>query len=306
MLSGGRLGRLRQALRRMAKGMAGAPGHSALVILTLCAALLVVGLYGMALHNVQNLLGHWGRAGNIGCFLADGSTAEQWETARASLAALPGAAKAELVTPGQALARFAERGPSAKALVEGVGEEVLPAMVELFVAGGFTEAAAVKELAQQAEKVPLVASVDVGAAQFAALRALVHLLRLGGWVFGSAVLMAAALVCANTIRLVVQAQSDEIAILRQVGGTAHFVRLPYVLQGVVWGALSGTLVGGILYLLDWRVAPRLTQAAAAFTGDLSVRLFHPPLVAALLLCGMLLGALGSAVAVQRTLSAESI
>ncbi len=297
-------GQTARLLRRTYKCMAGAPGHSALVVLTLCAALSVVGLYAMTLHNVQGLIATWGRAGNIGCFLKDGTTPQQWATAREQLANLPGAGRADLVTPSAALERFKARGPQAAALVEGVREDVLPALVELYVEGGFTEAKAVTDLAERAATVAYVVSVDVGATQFGALRAMIRLLRLGGWVFGAAVMLAAALICANTIRLVVHAQSDEIEIMLLVGGTPGFVRLPYVLQGVMWGALAAFLVDSTLWLLHRHVAPMLSHAAAAFTGDMPVSIFHAPVAWGLLLCGMLLGALGSTLAVQRYLHAE--
>jgi cell division transport system permease protein len=295
---------LGSTLRRTAKGMGGALSQSALVTLTLWAALLVVGIFAVGLHNVQGLVGRWGQAGHIGVSLTEGATPAAWQRARDRLAELPGVEQARLVTPGQALQRFAQQSAAAAALVEGVPEEVLPPLVELRLRDTIRQPTQVEHILAAARQVVGVQGVDLGLEQFSALQSMVELLRLGSWVFGSAVLLAAALICANTIRLVVHSRGDEIAMIQLVGGTANFVRLPYVLQGIVWGCLASGLANLTLWILHRQVAPPMSAAAAAFTGHFELQFFTASVAWGLLGCGVVLGALGSGMAVQRYLHAK--
>ena len=48
-------------------------------------------------------------------------------------------------------------------------------------------------------------------------------------------------IIANTIRLTLFARRDEIAILRLIGATKAFIRIPYLLEGAVLGGLGSAV-----------------------------------------------------------------
>ena len=60
---------------------------------------------------------------------------------------------------------------------------------------------------------------------------------------GLAVLLALAsvLLIANTIRLSLYARRREVEVMKLVGATDWFIRWPFVLEGVIVGALGGSL-----------------------------------------------------------------
>lgn len=63
-------------------------------------------------------------------------------------------------------------------------------------------------------------------------------------------LMIAIFIISNTIKLSVHAREDEIHIMRYVGATDHFIRWPFVIEGMLLGLLGGiasTLLVGVGY-----------------------------------------------------------
>jgi cell division transport system permease protein len=116
-------------------------------------------------------------------------------------------------------------------------------------------------------------------------------------------MMSAAFIVANTIKLAVYARRDEIAIQRLVGATRWFVRTPFLIEGAAWGLFGGLLAALIMWVADLVVAPELSRAAAVVLGDLDVRLFAPDVAAAIVGLGVVLGLIGSALAVRRFLDA---
>ncbi|HET6346911.1 MAG TPA: permease-like cell division protein FtsX, partial [Myxococcota bacterium] len=210
------------------------PWVSVLCAGTIGVALLLVGTYAMMLQNLEGLTRVWGRAGNVSCYIAATVPKDRWDGVRRNLAALPGVERAQLVTPAEALARFRARGTDAATLVEGVSEDILPAAVELSVQGGFTDLKAVGALAGAARAVSGVEAVDFGEEEFSRLAGLIELLRYGGGVAGAFLAVATAFLVANTIRLTVYARRDEIAILRLVGATHGFIRVPFLMEGALW------------------------------------------------------------------------
>jgi cell division transport system permease protein len=92
-----------------------------------------------------------------------------------------------------------------------------------------------------------------------------------------------------TIRLIVSLRQDEIRIMQLVGATAGFIRMPFLLEGLIAGLL-GAIFGlgflfGIYYLLILR-----------FEGIL----FLPwPIMAGLGGGGILVGFIGSFISIQK-------
>ena len=111
--------------------------------------------------------------------------------------------------------------------------------------------------------------------------------------------IASVLLIANTIRLSLYARRREVEVMKLVGATDWFIRWPFVIEGIIVGAVGAPLAIAVLgitkvALLD-PLANHWTLIAApqtiAFTG----------LVAILLGAGMLVSALGSGLSLRRFL-----
>jgi cell division transport system permease protein len=111
--------------------------------------------------------------------------------------------------------------------------------------------------------------------------------------------IASVLLISNTIRLSLYARRREIEVMKLVGATDWFIRWPFVIEGVVLGALGGLLA--ILLLLIGKIAlldPLIDQfalLAAPDTINLGV------LVALLLVAAVAVSALGSGLSLRRFL-----
>lgn len=118
---------------------------------------------------------------------------------------------------------------------------------------------------------------------------------------GLAVLLviASILLVANTIRLSLYARRREVEVMKLVGATDWFIRWPFVLEGVIVGAMGGLLA--ILLMLVAKVA--LIDPAAA-----NWPLLHAPdtmdfggLVLVLIVAAVMVSAVGSGLSLRRFL-----
>jgi cell division transport system permease protein len=257
--------------------------------------------YAMAVLNLQRLSVIWGRASGMSCQLDEQLTLAGQHAVQQQLAHLDGVHTAELISPEMALARFAARSPEAAALVDGVDPHILPPTVALTLLAGGLEPDAVVHLAQQAQQVTGVTSIDTGGPERAQLQQWVHRLRLAGWSIGGLLAAGIVVLLSNSIRATVYARRDELAILQLVGATAWFVRLPFLLEGALWGLGGGLLGTGTLWGLHRLLAPRLSAALAHWTGGFELHLFVGGMALAQVVGGTLLGVCGSAVALRRFL-----
>jgi len=299
------MGRLLYFTRKALESIAESPGISALTSGSIAAALVVVGGFVVGLHNLEELAHLWGRNARVEAIIADGVPMSHWDGIRGAVASQPGVLGAELMTPEQALEQLRARGPETAALVEGVEPAALPASVLVRLGPGMETPSALEALAAELGHIEGVAEVDYGREELERLRNLLEVLRAFGIAVGLAIGLAAALIVSNTIRLTVFARRDEIAIQKLVGGTDAFVRLPFLLEGGVWGVLGGSIAALVLFTAHLALAGRLSASLADTLGGIELSLATPEVLVSLPLVGLGLGILGSALAVRRFLEVDT-
>ncbi len=91
------------------------------------------------------------------------------------------------------------------------------------------------------------------------LTTIINAIEQASFIVMSILLIAAVLITFNTIRLAIYTSREEIAIMRLVGASNMFIRGPFMLQGIMYGLISGVMALLMFYpMLVW-LGPR-TQA----------------------------------------------
>ena len=107
----------------------------------------------------------------------------------------------------------------------------------------------------------------------------------------------------NTIQLAVHYRHNEIEIMRLVGAPQWFIRLPFLIEGLFFGVVSSGLASLLLVL--WRLVPySQLQQWFAFLPLPTTMLPLVGISGLLLVTGMVMGILGSALSVHRYLRLE--
>jgi cell division transport system permease protein len=105
----------------------------------------------------------------------------------------------------------------------------------------------------------------------------------------------------NTLRLAIYSSRDEIQVMRLVGAGQFFIRAPFMVEGVLYGLVSGVVTLLLFYPLTWWMG----SATASFFGGVNVftyYLTHFPMFFLIIVgTGALLGAVASFLAVRRYL-----
>ena len=104
----------------------------------------------------------------------------------------------------------------------------------------------------------------------------------------------------NTIRLSILARRKEIAIMRLVGASNNFIRGPFLMEGSLHAVIGAVLAIAILELLRNFGLSRLQDALPWLPIDVSASSFAFIYVL-LIVFGLIIGVLGSALAMRRYL-----
>ena len=124
----------------------------------------------------------------------------------------------------------------------------------------------------------------------------------GFWIV--AILLAISLVIvSNTIRITMYSRKLEISIMKAVGATDSFVRIPFVVEGILIGIISALLSEGILYFC-YRVATE-TICATLGTNDIIKYSDLAWILLGIFACiGVIAGVIGSITMISKYLHKE--
>jgi cell division transport system permease protein len=268
---------------------------------TLMAALGLFGLavFGTVLLNLQRVADTVGESIGAVAFL-DTDSAVAAEETRTRIELLDGVSGARLVTPEEALVRVRRSlGDSGGVLTQDAAGVGLGWVVEVQpdVASGATAGS----LASAISKVAGVDEVMHPGGEVERVRALMRLLRGAGIFLALLVGMVTIIVVSNTVKLTLFARRDEIAIMKLVGATDVFVRVPFLIEGLVQGILGSGAALAAVYLLHATIAGLLKVALSGAMGAFVLEPLPVPGALLILAGGAVLGTLGATLSLGRFL-----
>ena len=118
--------------------------------------------------------------------------------------------------------------------------------------------------------------------------------------------MVSMVVIANTIRLTVFARRKEISIMKYVGATNSFIRMPFIVEGMIIGTISAMLTFGVISAGYIYLYNHVIMESAGFIATLSLTVVSYKEICVYmgvgyLLFGWLIGGVGSALSMRKYL-----
>ena len=120
------------------------------------------------------------------------------------------------------------------------------------------------------------------------------------WIIGILAVISLVIV-SNTIRVTMYNRKLEISIMKAVGATDSFVRLPFIIEGVILGLISALISEGIIYFC-YRIAGE--SMANTFNTLIPFENEAWTLLGIFMSIGVLAGAVGSAIMIGKYLRKE--
>jgi cell division transport system permease protein len=268
-------------------------------VLTTAFTLACVGIFLLLYVNLRNATGWLQDDIRIIVYLDDRLSHDAVQDLEAKLRTDRMVAAAVFISKAQALGEFRTQFPSESHLLEGLGENPLPASFVVTLASSARAPESVKRWAERVRTMAGVAKVDYNQEWIDALAGTIRYIELAAIGVGVLLSAAAVTIIGNTIRLTLYARREEIDILRLIGATRSFIRVPYLLEGAVLG-MCGSALSLLVLKLGFEWFRQQIQTAGRF-GDLGGLLAFFPLTVctAMIGIGIGLGIAGSFVSLRR-------
>lgn len=264
---------------------------------TISISLLLFGAFVLLTVNFTNWVQSWEKSLSLSVYLKDGVEEQKKEKIKEAIQKLPGAEIKGFISKDKALRDLTETLGSQAGLLEGLTKNPLPASYEVVFRNGNLGAEDLKRIKESLEKLEGVDEVQYSEQWMEQIEGMVYVSRIFGLIVGGLLCVAVLFIVTNTIKLAIYSRRDEIEIYKLVGATDWFIKTPLLIEGAMQGIL-----GAVVALLV------LFAAYSLFTFR-TIQLFGLPVmdliflngghVALILFLGLVLGLLGSFVAIGR-------
>ena len=265
---------------------------------TLIACLLIVGFAVLFSINVDSIVEYLGQQNEVVVFMQMDTPAEYMATMEEELNSMEGLDEVVYVSSEEGFAEYKEGLGEDSYLLDGMeaeAAEILPAKFTAKIVDPQQVDAILASIRRMDYVDTAEAPTDL-TKTLVSVRTMVN--TIGGIVIAALVLVSLVIIT-NTIRASVFTRRKEISIMKYVGATNGFIRVPFIVEGVLLGIIAAVIAflgiwGGYTIFLD-----AFATETSSWLGSITQNLvpfwdMGYQLLGYFLLAGILTGGVGSA------------
>ena len=219
----------------------------------LVACMLLIGAAVLFSLNADAVMGYIESQNDVVVFVVDEADESEAEGLGATLSAIENVSSVRYISRAEALEGQMERLGSSAYLMDALREDnPLPATYYVKV----KDLEFLSSTVEKIQALDLVLDVNSPTDMAATMVGVKKAVNLGGLAIVTILGAVSVLIVSNTIKLTIFNRRREISIMKYVGATDSFIRLPFLVEGVIIGLCSALLAFGLLwvgyyYLMDW-------------------------------------------------------
>ncbi len=257
------------------------------------ACLIIMGSVTLLSLNIDRLIKGLENRNEVVAFVEDSYTEDQARALEDQIAAIENISSEKFVTRSEAFDTFMKSYSSD--LAEGLDDQVLRDRYVIHL----TDIALMEQTKADLENIEGVAKVKAHldyAKTFVTIRNVVSVVSLA---LIAMLVFVSIFIMSNTIKLATFGRREEIAIMKMVGASNGFIRLPFVVEGLVLGILGG----GLGYLAEWGLYELLTKklvgsVAGSIFAVVPFAQIALPMLITYMAIGVFIGAFGGVNAIR--------
>ena len=265
-------------------------------VAVITACLFIMGCFSLLTLNIDNMIAEMQSQNRVIAYVDEALSEDEARALESKVSKVANIETCEFVTREEAMTSF-ESDYDAD-LFENIDSSVFRHRYVL----SLTDLSLMQETKADLEGIDGIADVRAHldyAEKFVTLRNIVSIVSV---ILVVTLFVVSLFIMTNTIKLATFTRREEIAIMRMVGATNGFIRLPFVVEGLILGALGGAVAYGLVALV-YHLATQKLLAAMAF-GFVVLVPFSTvalPLLGGFLGVGILVGVLGGVSAIRNYL-----
>ena len=267
--------------------------------MTISLSILITSAFILFFVNTNEMINSWKMGLRIMAYLKPGIDTTGLAHLKRTIRSLDGVQTLTYISKEEALRRLKTKLKHQSSLLENLSENPLPDSFEIRMTASTASWQKIDSLAAQIEILAHVQEVEYGQRWVGRFIHMITLFRLAGYAMGGLFFMAAIFIVANTIRLVIYSRHAEVEIMRLVGATDNFIKIPFYIVGLIQGALGAVIGLGMLYFIFYLIFIKVKQDFMPVL--INLKFLPPAMLGGILMGSMLVGCLGCYISLKQFL-----
>ena len=259
------------------------------------ACLLIVGSFSILVYNVNIMVEDMNKTNEILVLIDETLPEAEARSVGTQINQIPNVQRADFITREEALEAFIADHQDDEAF-SGVEAQDLRHRFKVVL----VENSQMKDTVAALEGIPGVADIEAAEELAEGFTTLQNVLHIASIAVISVLLVVSLLIISNTVKLAMYDRRDEIAIMKMVGATNGFIRLPFVVEGFALGMTGAAIAFGaewLMYdLLVKKLAEEDTLKLFSFVPFTQLLL---PMIITFVAAGMFVGVVGSWTSIRK-------
>lgn len=272
-------------------------------IITISLSVLIVSALALFFVNANDIMSSWKKGISIMAYLKPDIVETALPEIKGKIQGMYGVAEVKFISKEEAMKRLKEQMKGHSSLLADLQENPLPDAFEVRLIESSAGSKKVEDLAAQIEAMLSVEKAEYGRRWLGRFTNIFDLFRFTGYAMAGIFFIAAVFIVANTIRLVIYSRQDEIEIMRLVGATDRFIKVPFYIEGLIQGASGGIIGLAALFVTFMLIALNVEQVSSS--DIFHIRFLSPVVLGGIMLCSIFVGWLGCYISLKQFLKYET-
>ena len=281
------------------EGVKGIFKHGFMSFAAVCvtvACLLIVGSFSILMYNVNIMVEDLNQTNEIMVYVDDTLPEAEAKSIGTKINMIENVLQSDFVPREEALQNFIEDHKDEQSSFSGLEASDLRHRFRVIL----EDNALIEETAAEIENLPGVVKIRAEYELAQGFTTLQQVLELASYAIIAVLLAVSLLIISNTVKLAMYDRKDEIAIMKMVGATNGFIRLPFIVEGFTLGMIGAALAFG----MEWGMYDALV-AEIALVDALQLFSFVPfqelliPMIAVFVSAGLFVGVVGSWTSIRK-------
>ncbi len=266
----------------------------------LTACLVLVGMAILFSENVKSIAGFVQQQNEIIIYVEDDISADDAATLDRQIRSMDNVSSVEYISKEQA---FQNQKEKLGDLLNGYeNEDIFPASYHVKV----KDLSKIEDNVKSVKSLGGVYKIDVPTDIAEVMVKTKNGVTIGGTVVVIALLIVSFVIIMNTIKITVFSRRREINIMKYVGATNGFIRMPFLVEGVLLGAVSAVIAFLIVWYFYSQIMSAIGADTSVFISSLTSSLIPfgsiwPTLLVVYFILGVVVGGLGSMLSIRKHL-----
>jgi cell division transport system permease protein len=274
-------------------------------VATITVAFSILGLFLVIFVNLNSFLTTWSKHVQLIVYLEDNISKSQRVGLEQLISTNPDVESMTFISKETAWANFKNTFSTKKSdFIDELNFNPLPSSYNLKFRPSDERFIKIRNFAEIFKERKGVESVEFGEKWLRAFEQFMLFIRIFLLAVGGLLSLGLVLIISNTIKLSFYSRPEEIELMLLIGATPNYVRVPFMLEGMLQGLLGGIFALALIKILQLYIRVQFQGSLESLARGMEFQFISQPMILVLLASSVLIGWMGSVISIRQFLSSN--